>query len=96
MKKVLITGSDGFIGKNLIINLKHTEGIEPIGFDIEQDRDYLATVLKDIDFVFHLAGVNRPEKTEDFKTNNSELTGYIVNSLIQHKNFVSMIMEKAN
>jgi len=92
MKKVLITGSDGFIGKNLIINLKHTEGIEPIGFDIEQDRDYLATVLKDIDFVFHLAGVNRPEKTEDFKTNNSELTGYIVNSLIQHKNFVSIVM----
>lgn len=92
MKKVLITGSNGFIGKNLLVSLKHTDGVEVIRFDIEQNRDYLKNALRDIDFVFHLAGVNRPEKVEDFNKHNTELTQFIIDYLIEYKNLVPVVL----
>ncbi|MEI6048934.1 MAG: NAD-dependent epimerase/dehydratase family protein [Bacteroidota bacterium] len=96
MKKVLITGSDGFIGKNLLVSLKHSDDIEPTGFDIEQNRDYLKEALKNADFVFHLAGVNRPGKVDDFSKNNAELTQFIVDYLIECKNLVPVVLTSSS
>ncbi|MCX6327617.1 MAG: NAD-dependent epimerase/dehydratase family protein [Bacteroidia bacterium] len=92
MKKVLITGSNGFIGRNLLFNLKYTDGSEVFEFDIEQDRNYLKKVLKDVDFVFHLAGVNRTGKVDDFNIHNTELTQFIVDYLIECKNLVPLVL----
>ncbi|MBK7627775.1 MAG: NAD-dependent epimerase/dehydratase family protein [Bacteroidales bacterium] len=95
MKKVLITGSDGFIGKNLLIHLRFMPDIEVFEFDIKHNRDYLKKTLDNIDFVFHLAGVNRPVDVSDFSKHNTELTEFIVNYLIDKKKFVPIILSSS-
>ena len=92
MKKVLITGSNGFIGKNLLVSLEHIDGVEVIRFDTEQNRNYLKKSLRNIDFVFHLAGVNRPEKVIDFNKHNTELTHFIIDYLIECKHLVPVVL----
>lgn len=92
MKKVLITGSNGFLGRNLLYNLKYIDGLEVFEFDVEHDRRYLKELLKNIDFVFHLAGVNRPDNIGDFKKNNTELTQFIVDYLIKCNNLVPIVL----
>jgi UDP-2-acetamido-2,6-beta-L-arabino-hexul-4-ose reductase len=81
MKNVLVTGSNGFIGKNLIEGLRRCEDVEIRRFDIEDDSAGLAGHLRDADIVFHLAGVNRPEKVEEFEIGNANLTKTMVNIL---------------
>lgn len=95
MKKVLITGSRGFIGRNLLISLKFTPGLEVFEFDIENSSDYLKKTLDNIDFVFHLAGVNRPVDVNDFNKHNTELTEYIVDYLIERKNFIPVVLSSS-
>ena len=68
--KVLITGSNGFIGKNLRIHLAERKDVEVVCFTREHDVAQLPDLLCGVDFVFHLAGVNRPkDKTEYAKCN---------------------------
>jgi UDP-2-acetamido-2,6-beta-L-arabino-hexul-4-ose reductase len=85
MKKILITGSNGFIGKNLNIELLKEKDIEIVAFTREDSMQKLEAVLPSIDFIYHLAGVNRPEKAEEFYRGNSELTEKIT-ELIKKKN----------
>jgi UDP-2-acetamido-2,6-beta-L-arabino-hexul-4-ose reductase len=92
MKKVLITGSKGFIGKNFLTNLRFFDGFEPVHFDLDNNRLYLENVLKEVDFVFHLAGVNRPENVKDFIHGNVELTQFIVDSLTEHQHLIPIIL----
>jgi UDP-2-acetamido-2,6-beta-L-arabino-hexul-4-ose reductase len=92
MKRVLITGSKGFIGKNLFIYLKYTDGLEIVQFDIEHDKEYLKAALKNVDFVFHLAGVNRSETEEEFIEGNVNLTKFIIDCLIENHNLVPVVL----
>ncbi|MFZ2172304.1 MAG: NAD-dependent epimerase/dehydratase family protein [Methylococcaceae bacterium] len=71
--RVLITGANGFIGKNLIVHLRE-KGVESVPFTREMTQRNLATVLNDVDFVYHLAGVNRPKDTAEFAEGNTRLT----------------------
>lgn len=95
--KILITGSSGFIGKNLIAELNNIrEGktkshnispdIEIISFDRDSDLDLLDTYCQKADFVFHLAGVNRPEKQSEFMEGNFGFTSTLLDNLRRHKN----------
>lgn len=81
MKTVLVTGSEGFIGKNLIVRLKELDNIKIKSFEKEDNIDTLKKFLQESDFIFHLAGVNRPEKFEEFEKVNVELTKDIINLL---------------
>lgn len=72
--KVLITGANGFIGKNLIANLQERNDVEVIKFSHEEEVSILDAYAKEVDFIFHLAGVNRPQNVEEFKTGNTDLT----------------------
>lgn len=79
--KVLITGSNGFIAKNLIEYLKRDEGIEIYLYSKKDSQNILEAYVKEVDFIFHLAGVNRPEKIDEFYEGNSTLTKNIIDVL---------------
>lgn len=72
--KVLITGINGFIGKNLSLRLSNRKDVEVIGFGSEQSLKDLASLVRDVDFVFHLAAANRPKDASEFETVNVNLT----------------------
>ncbi len=83
--KILITGSNGFIAKNLIEHLKRDESLHLYLFDKKDSLNILETYVKEVDFIFHLAGVNRPKYITEFYEGNSNLTKIIVNILKENK-----------
>ena len=74
MKKVLITGAEGFIGKNLCIALEQRKDVRVLPYDVNNAKKELAQFAAEADFVFHLAGVNRPENIEEFDRGNRGFT----------------------
>lgn len=80
-RKVLVTGSDGFIGKNLRLLLRERKDLEVIPFTRRDDPALLEGIVGEVDFVFHLAGVNRPTDPADFSIGNSELTRTLAHAL---------------
>lgn len=97
MIKVLVTGANGFIGKNLIAELNNIrEGktkvysvqsdIEIFSYDVDTDPEQLDLFCREAGFVFHLAGVNRPEKPEEFMEGNFGFTSTLLATLKKHGN----------
>ena len=86
MMKVLVTGANGFIGKNLVTELKKGEYDVIFEFDKGTDFPLLDKYCKEADFVFHLAGVNRPKKQAEFMKVNYGLTLTLLDTLKKHKN----------
>ena len=72
--KVLITGANGFVGKNLQLHLAERKVVQVVCFTRGNDVAELATLLQGVDFVFHLAGVNRPQDPTEFVAGNVDLT----------------------
>jgi UDP-2-acetamido-2,6-beta-L-arabino-hexul-4-ose reductase len=70
MKKVLVTGSKGFIGKNLCAVLRRREDVKLYEYDIDRKQAELDVALQQVDCIIHLAGVNRPEDPKEFETGN--------------------------
>lgn len=77
MKTILVTGSAGFIGRNLCVALKRQKQFALIEFDLPQSADDLAALAAQADLVFHLAGVNRPQTETDFVAGNVNLTRHL-------------------
>lgn len=84
--KVLVTGAKGFIGKNLIAELDRMEGVEVCPFDIDTPTEMLEIYGADCDFVFNLAGVNRPQNVEEFMEGNFGFATTLVETLKKHGN----------
>lgn len=84
--KILVTGSKGFIGKNLIVELKNQGYKEIYEYDIDSTLEDLDKYTKDCDFVFHLAGVNRPKDEKEFIEGNFGFTSTLLDSLRKHNN----------
>jgi UDP-2-acetamido-2,6-beta-L-arabino-hexul-4-ose reductase len=78
---IVITGADGFIGKNLHIRLRELGHLEITGITRDTTEVAVEGALEAADFVFHLAGVNRPKDPKDFETGNADLTERICESL---------------
>lgn len=84
--KILVTGAKGFIGKNLIAELKNRKYNEIYECDINTTEQELEEYTKNCEFVFHLAGVNRPEKEEEFMQGNFGFTSILLDNLKKYNN----------
>lgn len=71
---VLVTGAEGFVGRNLCSTLSRLAGVTALKFDLRNTAEELADFCQRADFVFHLAGVNRPKDPNDFSSGNVGLT----------------------
>lgn len=83
MKTILVTGAGGFIGKNLLAALEETEGVEVLPFRSGDSLEKLEAGLGRADFIFHLAGVNRAGKEEEYTKGNAGFTRFITRSLAE-------------
>ena len=63
--KILITGAKGFVGKNLVGELKNKSYMDIFKYDIDTDKSLLDEYTKECDFVFHLAGINRSKNEKN-------------------------------
>lgn len=79
--KVLITGSNGFVGKNLRIHLSERRAVEVVSFTRSDDVSQLPAFLEGVDFVFHLAGINRPKEITEFVLGNTDLTEHLCDAI---------------
>nr|WP_106783602.1 capsular polysaccharide biosynthesis protein CapF [Lysinibacillus timonensis] len=84
--KILVTGSKGFVGKNLTAELKNRGYNDILEFSRECDPLLLEKYTKECDFVFHLAGVNRPKDDSEFMEGNFEFTSKLLRLLKRHGN----------
>ena len=94
---ILVTGAKGFVGRNLVENLKNLRDgkdktrpelkIDEIyEYDIDDTEEELDRFCSDCDFVFNLAGVNRPEAASEFMTGNFSFASMLLETLKKHQN----------
>lgn len=79
--RVLVTGAQGFVGKNLCVALAERNSIEVRHFTRDTPSDMLPKLLEGVDVVFHLAGVNRPQDPTEFQKGNTELTQLLCDAI---------------
>ena len=96
--KILITGAKGFVGKNFAATLKNIangndksrgidkENLEIFEYDIDSDPKRLSEYCEKADFVFHLAGVNRPKDESEFMKGNFGFTSTLLDTLKKYDN----------
>jgi Nucleoside-diphosphate-sugar epimerases len=84
--KILVTGAKGFIGKNLISELRNQNYTDIYEYDIDTKPELLDSYLKDCAFVYHLAGVNRPKEQSEFMEGNFGFTSLLIQLLKKHGN----------
>lgn len=83
---ILVTGSNGFIGKNLIATLALNDNNVLFCYDHDNSLEAFDDMVKKADIVFHLAGVNRPINVDEYKSGNVDLSEYLVQKLQMYKN----------
>lgn len=104
--KILVTGSYGFVGKNLIETLKTirdgkcqiydiNNDIDIYEYDIDSSLEELKNYTKDCDIVFHLAGINRPQNTDEFYLGNYGFTETLCNYLKDSQNQCPIVVSSS-
>ena len=90
--KVLVTGANGFVGRNLCATLGTMEDVILYPYGRDSEAADLDRFCRDCDFVFHLAGVNRAEDPEDFRVGNVKFAEQVLESLRVHGNRCPVVL----
>ena len=90
--EVLVTGAKGFIGQNLMAWLADVPDCEITAIDRSHTPRDLEAALARVDFVFHMAGVNRPDDEAEFRTGNVDLTAHICQLLQEREQAVPLVL----
>ena len=104
--KILVTGAKGFVGKNLVANLKNIQENknrtrpelkidEIFEYDIDTDPALLEKYCEKADFVFNLAGVNRPKEVSEFMVGNFGFASTLLETLKQYQNTCPIMLSSS-
>ena len=104
--KILVTGSAGFVGKNLVASLRNIKDgkdrtrpgivVEDIfEYDIDTDKSLLDVFCKEADFVFNIAGVNRPQNPEEFMQGNFGFASTLIDTLKKYGNTCPVVLSSS-
>lgn len=93
--KIVVTGAKGFIGKNLCVMLREHGHQDIVEVDRETSQEMLAKYLSEADFVYHLAGINRPKDDVEFQLGNADLTCFIAAQLKQSSKQVPLVVSSS-
>ena len=88
---ILVTGAKGFIARNLICKLEEIGAHTIFKYHHDDDRQVLVDAIRQVDFVFHLAGVNRPINLDEFTVGNVDLTALVVDLVETSKRKISIV-----
>lgn len=91
-KNILVTGAKGFVGKNLIAELKNRKYLTIYEYDLDSTPEQLDQYTKNCDFIFHLAGVNRPKEEHEFMSGNFGFTSDLLTSLKNQNNKAPLLI----
>lgn len=89
--KILVTGADGFIGKNLCLHLAERGDAEILRFTRDNSIQQLPELVEQADCVVHLAGINRPQDPGEFARGNADLTRVLCNVLAQSERKIPVL-----
>lgn len=90
--RVVVTGADGFIGRNLLVRLREVGQTDVDAITRRSSKDERQAALAEADVVFHLAGVNRPQDPAEFSVGNAEATALLCESLARSGRRAALVL----